>query len=685
MRYSLLIAAVLLMIMPVPSGAQKLLPVRKRELRTEATGLREAWSHVRTGDQYFAAGGVYYAKAYDEYLKALIYNPACARLNFDAGLTALSTDNKADAAGFLLKAYQLDNSISREINLLTGQALQYAGNFSGAIDELNKYLNSEKRKPAAKTELAKKRIEECRSALEIIKDTLKTGIYSLGPKINSSADEYSQVIASRGATIIFSSRRGLPRFSDYYKDSKFDENIFISYLSNGMWSDPLPAGREVTSVYCESPLFIDSDGSTLYLYAGYENGGDIMMSKMKKGQWGPPKRIPYKINTSKKETSFSISPSGNEICFVSEGGKPNLGGKDIFIITRNSKGKWSGPVNAGVGINTQWDEESPSFSRTGDTLWFSSRGHNSMGGFDVFYSVRTGQGGWSGAVNGGFPLNTQFDELFYLPSAVDDSLFYFVSNRSDGFGGLDIYKGEILPPPATQLAAVEPEPEPAPAPAPEPVVVVAPKPAEVIFYLNGKVTDSESGAPLTARIDVIETASGGVVASVTSSASDGSYSVRVPERKSYLMELRSQGYLSDLKHVPVPAAYSSEIFTFNISLAKVKVGRKVVLNNILFETGKAVLTQSSYQELNRLLAFMQDNPGVKVEISGHTDITGSLALNTRLSNDRARAVADYLTTRGIASTRIIYKGYGPSQPVATNANAEGRARNRRVEMKILEI
>jgi outer membrane protein OmpA-like peptidoglycan-associated protein len=175
------------------------------------------------------------------------------------------------------------------------------------------------------------------------------------------------------------------------------------------------------------------------------------------------------------------------------------------------------------------------------------------------------------------------------------------------------------------------------------------------------------------------------VASVTSSANDGTYSIRVPEKASCLLELRAAGYLSDLKRVSVPAGYAADRLTFNVAMTKIKVGKTVVLNNILFESGKAVLTQGSYSELNRLLAFLQDNKGVKLEISGHTDKTGSEQLNAKLSNDRAKTVVMYLVSKGIDQGRISYKGFGSSKPVSTNATPQGRADNRRVEFKILEI
>ena len=152
-----------------------------------------------------------------------------------------------------------------------------------------------------------------------------------------------------------------------------------------------------------------------------------------------------------------------------------------------------------------------------------------------------------------------------------------------------------------------------------------------------------------------------------------------------MIDLRSTGFLSDMKRIDIPDTYEGEFYNLDVSLIKVKVGKKVVLNNILFETGKSVLTASSYTELNRLVNILEDNPLMRIEISGHTDNTGSEALNFRLSESRAKAVVDYLVQKGIDRLRLEFKGYGPQQPIADNKTSEGRKMNRRVEFKILEF
>jgi outer membrane protein OmpA-like peptidoglycan-associated protein len=161
--------------------------------------------------------------------------------------------------------------------------------------------------------------------------------------------------------------------------------------------------------------------------------------------------------------------------------------------------------------------------------------------------------------------------------------------------------------------------------------------------------------------------------------------VRLPSKKSYMINLRATGFLSDMKRITIPDTSAQEIYTLDVPLTKVKVGKKVVLNNILFELGKSVLTGGSYAELNKLFIIMQDSPQMKIEISGHSDNTGNPVVNAKLSTDRARAVVDYLIKKGIDRTRLSYMGYGSDQPIAENTTAAGRAQNRRVEFKILGL
>ncbi|NLA49655.1 MAG: OmpA family protein [Bacteroidales bacterium] len=690
------------------AGAQTNVRIRKKDYKTAREGFKEAWAHVSEGNNYFRERSVWYGSAYEEYRKAMAYNANNAELNYKTGVAALYSDNKDAAAPFLLKALELKNDLTDDILLMTGRALQYSGNLGEAINMFNDYLNSTAKKTRGNVSDALKYVDECNSALKLLKDTLNVEIRNAGTNINSFADDYSPVFSADFNTLYFASRREIKRSGISLTDGKYDENIFYSTRVHDEWNVASPLTGSVNTVYCESPLYLDESGTELYIYTGYLNGGDIKLSKRKNGIWTKPASIPFGINSRGAETSFTFSPSGDEIWFVTDKGKNSIGGKDIYFIRKKPGNKWSKPENAGPNINTPHDEESVSFSETGDTLWFASKGHDSMGGFDIFYSVRDQEGKWSKAVNCGYPVNTPWNDLFYVPDKSTKNVFYLVSDRKGTLGGLDIFHGhkKVL------QAAEEPEPVPVTAPdtvvqkiivelqpvRPDTIIVkdtlvvikeVPSMPAEAVketfFYLSGTVRDSESGDPVLARIDIIDISTDMVIATTASSDIDGAYRIRLSGKKPYMVDFRGSGFLSDMRKLDIPEDFTGDVYKLNMDLVKVKVGRKVVLNNILFQTGKAILTGESYAELNRLFAILLENPHMRIEISGHTDNTGSLALNTKLSQDRARAVVEYLIQKGTDAERLEFRGYGPQQPVAGNTTAEGRARNRRVEFKILEF
>jgi outer membrane protein OmpA-like peptidoglycan-associated protein/tetratricopeptide (TPR) repeat protein len=681
MRYLLNSVIAIFLLSSLALNAQTGLVIHRKEFKINKPGFKEAWSHVTDGDVYFGEKGIWYNDAYNEYLQALVYNNSNAELNYKTGVSALFSDKKEEAAGFFLKAIELKKDVAQDVLLLTGRALQYAGRFSEAIDKFTQYLSSAEKKSQKNILLARKCIQECNSALIVTKDTLRISIDNLGSNINSDADDYSELLTADGKTIFFASRREVPKSGKRHPDTKFDENIYTSHLNNGSWEPATSEGKDLNTKYCEAPLYINSAGNMLYVYTGYANNGDIRVSLNKKGIWKAPEPVPYGINTRGSETSFTFTPSGNEIYFVSDHGKDNIGGKDIYFIKKINDHKWSKPQNAGTIINTIYDEESVRFSKTGDTLFFSSKGHNSIGGFDIFYSIKNKSGVWDTVKNIGYPVNTPWDDIFYYPSPVEDSSFYFVSNRSGGYGGSDIYKGRILPPKRIIV--------PPPPPKHDTVVIIKqvapPLPKEEPVYLSGKVRDSETGEPVLAKIDLRDFSTNELLVTTASSDADGSYRILLPAKKSYMIDLHATGYLSDLKRIDVPDNWSKDIYNLNVDMIKVKVGKKVVLNNILFETGKSILTTSSYKELERLLNIMNENAMMKIEISGHTDNTGSEPLNSKLSGARAKAVVDYLVQKGIDPSRLTFKGYGSLQPVSDNKTAAGRAKNRRVEFKILEF
>jgi hypothetical protein len=444
MKFTYIMAGLLIIRASLAMG-QSDVSVSKKEFKTDKPGFDAAWQYIKDGDSFYSKGGVWYTSAMNKYKVAYGYNNKNPELNYKLGASCLYSDKREQASEYLLKALKQKPAVADDILLLTGRALQYSGNFKEAGEKLNEYLSSPVKKSPEEVSRANRYFKECKSAMVILKDSLSIEIRNLGANINSSDDEYSEVISRDGEKIYFASRRAITaNEKNYYIDTKFDEDIYRSDFENGNWSVSTPAGKNLRTEFCETPLDIDPEGKILYIYAGYEGNGDIKVSEFKNGEWRSLKPESFGITSSEPETSFSMSTAGNEIAFVSDRGKMGIGGKDIYFISRKGK-KWSKPVNAGANINSDKNEESVRFSRGGDTLWFSSAGHNSTGGFDIFYSTRSTGSVWSPAVNAGSPINTQWDELFYFPSPLNGSQFYFVSNRSGGFGGLDIYSGRVLP------------------------------------------------------------------------------------------------------------------------------------------------------------------------------------------------------------------------------------------------
>jgi hypothetical protein len=374
----------------------------------------------------------------------MAYNNSMAELNYKTGISAIYSDRKEEAAKYFLKSLELNSIVSDDILLYTGRALQYKGKYEDASEKLNEYLNSDVSKPETNIILAKRFIEECSAAIEITKDTIDIEITNMGANINSSYEDFSPVFTRTGTTLYFASQRSSVKTSGNTLPERTDENIYFSRLLNGKWSIASPAGEDLNSSYNESPVYIDSAETRLYIYSGFENGGDIKVSENRKGGWRRPENPPFAINTGGSETSIAFDPSGSEIYYVTNEGKDNRGGYDIYFIKKLTDKKWSKPQNAGASVNTEYDEQAVSFSLEGDTLWFSSKGHNSMGGYDLFYSVRNQDGTWQKAVNAGHPINTPWDELFHSYHGYSSGSFCFASNRSGGFGAFDIYIGTWL-------------------------------------------------------------------------------------------------------------------------------------------------------------------------------------------------------------------------------------------------
>ncbi len=678
---------VLLLLGPCFLWSQEDVKISKKHFDTGIdTGFKEAWRSIKEGDKYYREGVGTFDLARDFYLFAHQYNPENPELNYKLGACYLFTDNKYEAINYLHKAYLLNADVSTDIHLMLGKAFQLILEFDNAIEHYNSHM--EKLEPEEKLEYSSvlaKRLTECQHGRALAQDPVRVIIKNLGENVNSKFDDYNPVFAYGDSALYFTTRRPAKKAKRNPIDNKFNEDIFRSTARGTNFDTAVILKKPFNSKYNDALVGISPDGNQLFVYRGNINGGAIRVAtfKTEKGKWTRPKRISGKLTSRDGETSACLSPEGNELFYVSRNKKLTRGGKDILVSRLDDKGKWSKPQNVSNLINTEYDEEGVFITGNGRYLYFASQGHNSMGGYDIFRSERQTNGAWSAPENLGYPINTPDDEVFYITNAAG-SYGYYSAIREGGMGAKDIYKVIFLGSEKELIFRTKDKLVAGPDPVKTgfltiPQLMVL----DTTFILTGQVLDTIGETiPIVAKMSFINPNTGEREAFVISDTS-GSYTARLPEPKIYGLEINAAGYLYFLDILDLTSSNIDEQHHRNFYLKKVEVGIKVVMDNIYFETGKAVLRPESFEALDQVLRFLENNPTMKLEISGHTDNTGSLRINQKLSRDRAKSVVDYLISDGLSADMLEYEGYADTQPITPNDTREGRKQNRRVEFKVL--
>ena len=439
---STLLALIILFVVGQVSIAQENVKIKKADFQIEIkeVGLKDAWKDIKEGEKLFAAGLGTYPSALEHYLRANKYNSNCAKLNYKIGVCYLATDKFYYATEYLEKAYLKDNMVTDDVHLMLARAYHLNLDFDNAIEHYKAYYSLFSVKELEKYDInVDKYIKECKYGKNIVNTPVRVIINNLGERVNSEFDDYNPVLHPNQDLLYFTSRRETENKDKRYEaDNKYFENVFVSEQAGELWRRPKMLENKLNSKNNESVLAISSDGNKIYLYNGEENGGDIMVSELKKGSWKSPKGISGRILSKNKETTITFSPEGNEMFFVSNQ-DGSIGGMDIFYSKLDEKEKWSKPTNMGAAINTIYDEEGVYWHPKEDKLYFSSQGHNSIGGFDVFMIERDENRMWSSPVNIGYPINTPNDDIFFKMDEHNKHAYYS-SVRDNGFGGKDLYK-----------------------------------------------------------------------------------------------------------------------------------------------------------------------------------------------------------------------------------------------------
>lgn len=691
--YSLIVAVFIM----VPALFAQEIEFKKEDFRV-ADNYKIAKKYVKEGDEQYEMGAGRFPNALDNYLKAYKLNSKNAALNYKIGKCYLHSIARTSSVEYLLSAYKLDPGVMDDILLLIGRGYHYSLDFDNAITYYKRYKSQ---LPPSDAQVLRPKIDklirECETGIELVKNPVRVFIDNCGPNINSTFADYSPLISADESMMIFTSKRGEdgdPMLEDGY----YFENIYISYSNNGGkdWTKaqrmekPLNEKDENNATVGLSP-----DGQQLFVFTG-QNGGDILISELKGDEWSKPddKLTKKYVNSELHESSASFSFDGRTMYFDSN---QDASPEDLKTASRlvdvphnlfytnwdNDKERWDMPKNLSNTINTEYDERGVFMHPDGRTIYFSSKGHKGMGGFDIFKSELQDDGTWSDPENLGYPINTPDDDVFFVMAA-NGKHGYYASQSEGGIGSYDIYRITFRGPekPITQsnednlLANTEPVSE-----------VIMEEGVEIktmrLTILKGTVKDALDLKPLEATIEIFDNDKNEVVSVMNSNSATGKFLVSLPSGKNYGIAVRVPDYLFHSENFNIPEATGYQEVTKDILMNKMEVGKKIILKNIFFDYAKATLRSASHAELDRLYDLLAKYPSTRIEIGGHTDSHGDDNYNQKLSQDRAQSVVSYLISKGIDKSRLEAKGYGEKEPIDTNDTDDGRQNNRRVEFKVL--
>lgn len=667
--------------------------------------------------------------------------------NFDAFSTR-ETSAPPDAIYHLAACYHLDNQLDK--------AKEHYALF---------IANSAKK--SGLIPVAEMNIKQCDVAKHEMNNPKKVKVNNLGNMVNTSMAEYSPAVSLDGQSIYFTSRRPWEDgSSEQYRDPKlnnYPEDVYVTYLKDGnTWTAPEKLA------FCdaqlnEASISVSGDEKRIYIYQDYTGGGDIYYSDFTNNEFENLRALKNdEVNTKAWETHCTVTPDGENMYFVSD--RPGgYGGRDIYRIVKLPNGEWSKAQNLGPEINTPYDEDAPFIAVDNKTLYYSSNGDKSMGGFDVFVSVRDDLNNWSAPLNMGHPINSTGNDIFYT-TTFDGTRGYLSSFRKDGFGEKDIYeiqsdymgsnavsavRGRVLTTDGSPLpdnlvvrieclnCSIDEEKEMLPRVKngsyfsvlsrckeynvhfmdgdqvlrTENIVTKCNAESEEVernyvigrYTLAGTVTNKTTSAPIAnATVEITDETTGTVLASIKTDEK-GVYSSTILDDKNYqdvldlTVKVSAKDYLSQTNIESITLGMEPNI-QLNYKLKQIEVGIEVgtelALNPIYFDVDKSNIRPDAALELDKIVAFMNENPTVVIELGSHTDCRASKAYNKSLSNRRAISSADYIKARITNKKRITGKGYGESQlvnkcecegAVVTDCSEEEHQANRRTEFKIIKM
>ena len=514
----------------------------------------------------------------------------------------------------LEKAYSKEPDLN-DILFYLGKAYKVNYKFNEAIGYFK--LADGKKTSEDNRKLIPRMIEQCHNAKEILSDSLnfKVELTNIGAPINTEADEYVPLVPADESILIYTykGKKSMGGLQNIYgepdPDGAYYEDIYISSKLDNSWQEPNDLSSRINSKYHDASIALSPDGKTLFTYKDVK-GGDIYISKNNKNVWYRPKPLLGDVNTKYYEGHASISLDGQSLYFISN--RPGgFGGNDIYRAKLQEDDTWGEVINLGVTINSKYDEDAPFINTTGRLLYFSSKGHKNMGGYDIFYSSFE-QNAWLTPINIGPPVNTTNDDNFYVISQNGERA-YFSSLRKGGLGGQDIY-------------FVEPG-------------IIGDKPVQAL--LNGII--QKDGLPIEITIKVTNNLSNEIFGTYNSDSVTGKYLIAIPPGGKYRLDfVYSNSKTKDLDSNDIDIAHTEFIdltnlkyfvevnqdFNFNDDLSasndliQKQIDHKINKDGILTEDIVFLDTSEEGSDQIDTTAMQQNNL-----ISMETDISDSLSIS----------------------------------------------------------
>jgi len=587
-----------------------------------------------------------YNKALTALEAAVAVDPTFATAYQQIGDIHRKQENYAAAVKAYEQVLALDPSLTRLTYFGLGESYLFSGKYQEASLALQQYAQSPNLSDKSKS-LVKKYLQDIEFSLSALQKPTEVQLIRMPSSINSSDNEYFPKLTADNKKIIFT------------RKTNNQENFFESDFDGETWSEARKLIGQVNSeAYNEGAHCISPDGKYLFFTGCNWPQGlgscDIYVSKKENDRWSEPFNLGAPLNSKGWEAQPAISADGKTLYFVSN--RPGgYGGYDIWKSTLKEDGSWSPAVNLGPEINTPYDESSPYIHADNKTLYFSSNGWPGFGQYDIFLSQLNEQGKWSTPQNLGRDINNYRNQTSLYVSMNGS---YGVLSAEDEYRNQDLYS-------FTLASAIRPQP---------------------VAYIRGNIRDAISGAGITAQIQVTNTATNQLVFEDWNDVQDASFLATLPLGANYAVHIQKPGYLFYSEQYDLQLeSLKDEEFYREVKLSPIAIGTSAALRNVYFNSNEANLLPASLNELQKLAQFLKLNPQVSIELSGHTDHTGSPKHNLELSLKRAQAVQRYLIEQQIPAARIQAQGYAATQPLASNETEDGKRMNRRTEFKILSL